>query len=283
MNGTDTVLVSSEDLTSLKQAYLDTVTKIRNKFAKGASNARIMAIVAEYECEVLATHLLANGPPERKEFFDSWWSEKHDLMKRRFVERLKNRIQKLGLKYLVGTEVRSTTGHFDVLIQNEMANSVRIIDAKNEKSIVVEIKTGFKISLEQLSRYLLDCDVLILVRLRTGHVIKLRAVELEDFLCEETHDLMLKMQRILNGQPISVRGNGCKGCPVECRFADLHSREERLIALDNGAFASDFVYTLRNVYGIVERAIALVLEELQLPEIKMNEQKVDATAEDAQG
>jgi hypothetical protein len=269
MNGTDTVSVPSEDLTSLKQAYLDTVTKTRSKFAKDASNARIMAIVGEHECEILVCHLLADGSGAKRKIFDRWWSEKHDDLRRRLVERLKNHFEDLGLKCSVATEAETATGYADVAIENGFGNIVRILDERRGKRIVVEIKTGLGTSIKQLVRYLLECDALILVRLKTSHVIALRSSDLEQFLCEDIRDLLRKMRRILENRPILVRGNSCSGCLARCRFATetrIQQNSEKLIALRNDDFAKDFEYTLCNAYDTIGRAITLVSEELKLSE-----------------
>lgn len=268
MNGTDTVSVAAEDLTSLKRLCLDAVATIRDRFAANASNGRIMAIVSQHECEVLACHLLADGSGAKRKIFDRWWVDKHDDLRRRLVERLKNHFEDVGLKCSVATEAQTATGSVDVVIENGFGNIVRILDRRG-KRIIIEIKTGLGTSINQLARYLLECDALILVRLKTSHVIALRSSDLEQFLCEDIRDLLWKMRRILEDRPIAVRGNSCSGCLAGCRFAvepRIQQNSEKLIALRNDDFAKDLEHTFCNAYDAIERTITLVSEELELPE-----------------
>jgi len=267
MDGTDLVM-SAEDVDSLSEKCLGVLKSVREELGTKATDATIMAIARNYECEVLAHHVIVNGPGARQEFFDYWWTEKHDDARRRFIERLKNRLEAEGLRCAVVTEANVPTGHFDVMIENGKHNVVRIADRKGGKRLAVELKTGSKISIEQIARYLPECDVLVLVRLKTGHVVKLYSAELEEFLCNDLCDLMAKMKRILNGQAILVRGNSCVGCPVKCIFAEppTSRMEPRLVVLDNDAFTSDLLHLLHNVYDTIERAVTFVVEELRTPE-----------------
>lgn len=142
---------------------------------------------------------------------------------------------------------------------------IGIVDSRTGKRIAIEIKTGFSTNPPELARYLLNCDVLIVVRLKTGQVVKLRPEDYEQFLREDLRDLILKMRRIVEGKPVAVRCQSCKGCHVDCRFAEPTRNSSRQKVVVNGTFAEDLVHTFRNVYTILDEVISLVVEELRPP------------------
>jgi hypothetical protein len=246
----------------LREEYLAIIKAIKEEFGIGASHAAIIATLAEYPCEMLARYALMNPSGIARKRFDSWWIEKHSDSTRRFIERLKNCLEKTGKKCLAVSEAEGVSGHFDVLI-NGNGNTIELLCPPSGLRIVIEIKTGASVDLPQLVRYLCDCDVLILLRVNTNHVVKLRRSEFEQFLCEDLEDGLSKMKRILSGQPVLVGSNACKGCPIPCRLARPSDSEASFIKLGKEAFAEDITNLLRNVYSTIESAVFLVLEELQ--------------------
>ncbi len=70
----------------------------------------------------------------------------------------------------------------------------------------------------QIERYLLELDVLIVARVPTEDVVAIRRSPLEDILEKNLNVLSRKSHRILSGKRIKIPGDWCKGCKANCEF-----------------------------------------------------------------
>lgn len=226
--------------------------------------AAVMRILSGNECERLIQHLLQNPSRAANEGFDRYYGEKHEFYKRKLVDRLKSRLEEAGHNVLITTEESVETGRYDITIVS--GRQVRILNGDGEEEIVIEIKGSLGIALEHVERYLWNNTVLIIVRVVTGHVTKLKTSEYADLLTESLKDLIKKAERVLRNKPVMIRGAGCRRCPAKTCPHNDNSREEHFkrIAMRDEEFNFDLDKLLKNTYPTIEKVVEMVMEELNL-------------------
>jgi len=250
-------------LANPKEDYLDLISKLAQ--GNGSSKAKIASILSSTLCDKLAHHLISdrNGYQEDVRF-DSYYREKHELGKRKLVERLKSKLENVGktAHFFMSTEEVSDLGRFDLSIVN--GNKLEIQD-KNGKKIIVEIKASIGFDLAQIERYLFSGESLLITRIMTGQVKLLRPKELSCFLNESIIDLISKTKRILEGRLFPVPGYECYQCPLkDCDYNKLKTREYRFISMRQEEFENDFDLFMQNLYPTIDKAVQIILEELQI-------------------
>jgi len=259
---------SLSELKGLRDEYLRLTRDIASLYGltyEGKPRvAMVMKVLSENACERFIQHLLQNPNHTANEGFDRYYHEKHEFYKRKLVDRLKNRLEEAGYSVLIATEENVETGRYDVAIVS--GRQIKILNGNEE--IVVEIKGSLGIGLEQIERYLLNSAVIILVRVVTGHVARLKTGDYVDFLTESLRDLIRKAERILRNRPVIIRGPSCRGCPMKtCKHNDgsNNMRDERFrrIAMHDAEFNFDLDKLLRNTYPTIEKAVDIVLQELR--------------------
>jgi len=82
-------------LVNAKDDYLDLISKLVQE--SGSSKAKTASILASTLCDKLVHHLISNGNGHQEDVrFDSYYREKHELAKRKLVERLKSKLESNG-------------------------------------------------------------------------------------------------------------------------------------------------------------------------------------------
>ena len=256
--------MSADQFRTLRDGYRAKVAQIATSHHLIRNNipmtASAMKILSRYPCELRAAHELTHFFEARKDNFDPYFTEKHRFAQMRLVERLKNEFCGLGRRVLISTEAKSPSGIYDILIKVN-GNDVEVI--KGEERIIVEIKTGSSVSLDQLERYLLDEVTVVLCRVAFGHVTVLRPRDYIDLLSRGLADYIEKAERILKGQPALILGQDCVGCPVDCGYAkQCEPNAARTVAFNNDKFGADLEKYLKNLTPSIDGVVAAVLKEL---------------------
>lgn len=120
---------------------------------------------------------------------------------------------------MIKSEHNLSTGKQDIVLLP--VNNLIILN-HNKKRIGIEIKSGKTFDTKnvfQLERYLVECDLLIVIRVPYEQVDIINTLTLENTLINNLSLLSRKIQRIRSdNNNLRVEGEWCKGCPVNCEF-----------------------------------------------------------------
>ena len=268
--------MASPQLTDVSSRYLLLVEKLNGK--SGSSKAKVAAVLASTACEELAAHVIMNGGCfDDDARFDSYYREKHEVAKRKFVDRLKSELTNVDSGFQIRTEEASDLGRRDVVITDGRQLTIET----NGKTLPVEIKASVGLDLAQIERYLLSGEPLLLVRIMTGQVKLLNPLDFSAFLEESVRDLSDKALRILDGRPFPVKGYECNHCPVKsCPHNRPQKPNRAFVCMKQDDFDTDLSKFLTNLYPTIDRAVQVTLKELGIDACN-GTAKVDVSLEQA--
>jgi hypothetical protein len=226
----------------------------------GSSKAKVAAVLTSTACEELASHVIMNGGCIGEDVrFDSYYREKHEVAKRKFVDRLKSELTNADSGFQIRTEDTSELGRRDVVISDGRQLTIET----NGKTLPVEIKASVGLDLAQIERYLLSGEPLLLVRIMTRQVKLLNPLDFSAFLEESVRDLSDKALRILDGRPFLVTGYECNNCPVKsCPHNRTQKPNRAFVCMKQDDFDTDLSNFLTNLYPTIDRAVQIALKEL---------------------
>jgi hypothetical protein len=250
--------MASSQLTDVSSRYLRLIEKLNGK--SGSSKAKVAAVLASTACEELASHVIMDGGCfDDDARFDSYYREKHEVAKRKFVDRLKSELTNVDSGFQIRTEEASDLGRRDVVITDGRQLTIET----NGKTLPVEIKASVGLDLAQIERYLLSGEPLLLVRIMTGQVKLLKPSDFSAFLKESVRDLSDKALRILDGRPFLVTGYECNRCPVRsCPHNRTRKPIRGFVCMKQDEFDADLPNFLTNLYPTIDRAVQVTLKEL---------------------
>ncbi|MGA3112050.1 MAG: hypothetical protein ABSE15_08465 [Candidatus Bathyarchaeia archaeon] len=168
-------------------------------FSKGQlRRAMILEVLAKNACLGCLDKQLQTKSFQR---IDSIYSELHQLAANLLVEALHSQFIKNGHKVTIATEASIRYGTADILIIPSN-HGISIHSSKLE--IVVEIKTGFSLSIPQLFRYLIDNNhrTIVLWRIRNQQLLFLDAKEIEALLMQFVKMIIARGERLLKASEI---------------------------------------------------------------------------------
>ena len=269
--------MASPQLTDVSSRYLLLVEKLNGK--SGSSKAKVAAVLASTACEELAAHVIMNGGCfDDDARFDSYYREKHEVAKRKFVDRLKSELTNVDSGFQIRTEDTSELGRRDVVITNGKQLTIET----NGRTLPVEIKASVGLDLAQIERYLLSGEPLLLVRIMTGQVKLLKPSDFSAYIEQSIRDLSDKAVRILDGRPFLVTGYECNQCPVKsCPHNRARKPNRRFVYMKQEEFDVDLSDFLRNLYPTIDEAVQVVLRELCIDMRGASAAKVDVSLEQA--
>lgn len=266
----------SRELTDCMFQYPQLVEMLNGK--SGSSKAKVAAVLASTACEELASHIIMNGKGvEEDARFDSYYREKHEVAKRKFVDRLKSALTNSGVGIRIKTEEVSELGRRDVVISDERQLTIKT----NGKTLPVEIKASIGLDLAQVERYLLSGEPLLLVRIMTRQVKLLKPSDFSAYVEQSIRDLSDKALRILDGRPFLVTGYECNHCPVKsCPHNRARKPNRRFVYMKQEEFDTDLSDFLRNLYPTIDEAVRVALRELRI-DMRESAARVDVSLEQA--
>jgi len=232
----------------------------------GTSKARVGALLSSIICERLASHMIFHPDSDLDEGirFDPYYGEKHEMAKRKLIDRLKTELSSAGREhqFLLCSEEVSDLGRFDLTIVNDSRIEIQ---TGSGKKLVVEVKASLGLDLAQIERHLLNGEPLLLMRIMTGQVKLLRPKELPSFLEESMSDLVSKAERILATRPLLVPGYECYRCPLsDCDYNKSRARERHIVSMNQKEFDEDVETFMLNLYPTIKKAIQIILKELEV-------------------
>ena len=267
----------SLELTDCRFQYPQLVEMLNRR--SGSSKAKVAAVLASTTCEELASHIIMDRASiEENARFDSYYREKHEVAKRKFVDRLKSALTDSGVGIRIKTEEMSELGRRDVVISDERQLTIKT----NGKTLPVEIKASVGLDLAQVERYLLSGEPLLLVRIMTGQVKLLKPSDFSAYVEQSIRDLSDKALRILEGRPFLVTGYECNHCPVKsCPHNRTRKPNRRFVYMKQEEFDTDLSDFLRNLYPTIDEAVQVVLRELRIDMRGASAAKADVSLEQA--
>jgi hypothetical protein len=257
-----------QEVLRLRDELLSLAAQISAKYANQRfSEKKVVSLLMEYTCERRILEELKLGVRCGDEI-DKAWRNLHSYAVALLTERLKNRLSEAGFHVGIVNEAESPTGFYDILLR---INSTGLEIINGDKSICLEAKTGFSISLSQLEKYLWNGVTIILVRFTTSDVIAFRPGDWATLLKAVLIDRIEKARRIIAGKAIIVQSVDCKQCPLEsCRFYNGSPQEGDRLRKNNSIIKA-FEGFKRNAVAAIEAAINAVLEELNRATAQMHE------------
>jgi len=254
------------DTEALRRELLDKLRILRNNCEgnKKPSIISLLRTISKYACEGKIEYLL--GKPELddpNERFDLYYKLKSDFATLKILDLLKSRLSADGLNVTVLTEMPSETGRYDVaIIQGDPCE----VYTANAEKVRVEIKASQGLDFEQLDRYLWDSSPLILARVITGHVAKLRPSKLKPYVRFSLKELNTKVDRLLSGKAHNIPGKECTYCyNVHCPHSSNRDRSWKtssIITMSDAEFDNDLNMFFQNLSYVAKRTVSLIIEEL---------------------
>ena len=155
---------------------------------------------------------------------DSLYSGCHDWVRKRIIDRIIDRFEDL---ILVSSEYGIINGKLDIGV---LQDKIRL--KYGRKLIAIEIKTGRWVDsslFNQIERYLLELDVLIVARVPTEEVEAIDSAPLENILEKNLNILIRKSHRIMSGRRIKIPGDWCKGCNANCEYRNRQDGRTKIV------------------------------------------------------
>lgn len=196
-----------EEVERQKQAFLAKLRTLARKWThKNQSSTIILTKIINLLCERQINYLLENVAEfaTKGQRFDLYYREKSEFAIIKILDYLKTRLLTEGINATILTEFSADTGRYDIVI---VQNTPCKVYDKSGKSIKIEVKTGFGLNLGQIERYLWDFSPLILVRVITGHVVKIKPHKLRPYILFSLKELSEKIDRLLSGKFYTIPGN----------------------------------------------------------------------------
>ena len=232
------------------QELQKSVSALKTLINPKASTAKIIANVQECPCLTKCAHEIQNSNYNN---IDSLYSAKHEYAKTKMIDAIRAKFSNL---ITVTSEHATTNGRLDIAI----LPGSKIVLKYNNKIIAIELKSGKWADasmLFQIERYLLDCDVLIFVRIPTEEVTLIRREPLKSSLTENASSLHRKILSLINGHRDKVQGDWCNECNVECSL-----RKPTKWNNVSKPTLNDFEEFMKNIDIVIAKIIILLAKEL---------------------
>ena len=232
-----------------------TFGSIRKKFDPKLPNSSIFAIIQDNPCLVKGMHELRNKSNIN---FDSFYTAKHDWIKKKIIDAI---LDKFDNQIEVRSEFSLSNGKLDIIILKMLYDKIQI--QYKTKTIAIEIKSGQTVNSKifcQIERYLIDADVLLMVRVPTQDVVAIHSDRIENELREDISLWRRKVDKILSNSVKKVPGDWCRDCNADCEF----KKPPKWNSSPKGSFEG-FEEDLKNVNMDIAKLLILLEEILQIP------------------
>lgn len=169
-----------------------------------ASPMSILAILKENPCLLRCVQDIQDYQYDND--IDSLYPGRHDWVGKRIIDGIIDRFEDL---ILVSSEYGIINGKLDIAV---LPDKIRI--KYGRRLIAIEIKTGRWVDsslFNQIERYLLELDILIVARVPTEDVAAIDSAPLGDILEKNLNILIRKSHRIMSGRRIKIPGDWCRG------------------------------------------------------------------------
>lgn len=211
------------------------------------SNGRILAVIQENPCYLKCSHEIRY--PLYDNNIDPFYLERHRYVKTKLID---NIIDKLGHLVEVTSEQCIPTGRLDISITPQ--NKILLLN--NKRKIAIEIKTGMNMDLFQVERYMIESDLLIIIRVPTEEVVSINSSQFRTELIKSISTLTRKTQRLTDNDIRRVQGEWCRGCTATCE----HKKPKRNNI--HTASIGGFERLTKNVDVVIDKVIKILKDEI---------------------
>ena len=228
---------------------------IRKKFDTKLPNSSIFALIQDNPCLVKCLHEIKNRNAPKTDF-DSIYSAKHEWIKKKIIDAI---LDKFENQIEVKSEYSLSNGKFDLILQI-LYDKLQI--QYKTKTIAIEIKSGKTVNSKifcQIERYLVDADVLLMVRVPTQDVVPIHSDRITNELIEDLSLLRRKADKILSNSVKKVPGDWCRECHADCEFKKSPKWDS---SSPKGSFEG-FEEDLKNVNMVIAKLIILIEQTLE--------------------
>jgi hypothetical protein len=251
-------------LQKAREKLLLSISRLRLQLsAPMATTAKILSIIEENPCRLKCVYEIQNKNDDNRDF-DKLYNAKHDSVKRKIIDAV---IDKFGDNLLISSEHAISTGKLDIAILPENSLAIlpdnRIVFKYDKKVIGVEIKSGKTFDTKnmfQIERYMIDCDLVLVIRVVYGDVFRIDTSSIKDnILIKNISLLTRKVQQIEDNKLIRVPGEWCKGCRADCKYKQPHRWNNNVPPNASLEGHEDF---MRSIDLVIEKTIAILEKEV---------------------
>lgn len=251
----------------------------------GSPRTQAALAILSHSCERRIDYLFRNqSKAVQTSKFDRYYSEKSNYSTILLVDRIKEKLAEAGFAVNIVTEQRTPFGTFDISI---LSGSPCRVFQNGHELMKIEVKGSIGLTLEQLTRYLLDSSPLILVRVLTNQVCLIRANEFQDYLSFVMVSMTKKIDRLLAKKTWTIPGRYCNDCPdSECpNYPTVHPeavQEFSLVSMPSDQFEWDIKTFFRNLHSVADRTAKLVVNEVSRLNSTVEKQVLPAKQHESQ-
>lgn len=246
-------------LREIRDELFSAATELSQRLSSSDNRPNVRNVIYTLErtpCDAEALWLLRNRNVTPRTRIDSYWSNKHDYLKQKLVEKIANRLHEAQIPVEVTVESQDFTVREDILI------TIKGRDIVSKRKLALEIKTGLEVSIQQLERLMYENDIVVLVRAVTGHVAVLHSCQYAGFLIESLSEKARRARRLTQDHIFNVPGRHCQECSNKSCSHARAVRTGRLATLRDEDFQSDLDLFLRTLPSTMEKATDYVIQEL---------------------
>jgi len=195
------------------EEFREGVKELRKKFGLRVSLPRVLAVLIEFPCPA---RCLAELKPKPQRPIDHFYLGRHEYIRRLLIAHLRLRLKKEGFDVSVRAENKGEYGTGDVDIEyNRTSVDLSIRSFK----LRIEVKGGEGFAIDQVLRYLLDANAVILCLAGKGHAITISRSKVKPLLEFQLMIALENLKHLLDGDKSLLPGRWCTGCPVVCPYA----------------------------------------------------------------
>jgi hypothetical protein len=199
--------VGKESFEELQNSLEEICSEIASKFGLydkvgNPRKAAILEVVASSTCVCCVSRRLSATNSTR---IDGIYTEIHKLATNILIEELYDKFRSSGYSVSILGEAETRFGKVDIIIK---PTKVGIALQCGTNQLIVEVKTGFSMSVPQIFRYLLDQEnrIVVLWRIRNRQVLSFDGMQLNALLKRFMKTCILRGQRLLT----SPQETSCK-------------------------------------------------------------------------
>jgi hypothetical protein len=232
----------SSMLKESESTLLSELDAFRDKLSLKASNAKMISILHQFPCLLKCVHDIRVSEYSD---IDPLYLQKHDYVKKRLIDAI---VRRFSNELAVSSEEKIDNDTIDICIYSDKIICIN----KEKKRVGIEVKSGRRIDLFQIERYLCQLDILIVVRVPTQEVTKISQKDITQELINSNFSTIQKIQQIKEQGLIKVKGEWCTGCTALCQ----HKRAGHITK--SNPSLQDYPQFLKNVNTVTEKVIQLL-------------------------
>lgn len=228
------------------QKLVKAVEELKSRMKRNLALPQVLEVAMDFPCPARCFAELDQGNSLTK--IDPFYKERHDLIRRLFIDALFLRFKELGLTLPAHAEHISISGRGDV----DLATDTSSLMLDPGMKIRVELKGGENFDLAQIFRYLLDFDAVVVCIAGSGRAFKITKSDSTEFLDFIAEIVLQKIHTLTDKKDFKISGPWCAGCKLDCEYA----KKEQQYRSD---FNRDLIEPLNNWQKAIRQAVNQVI------------------------